>query len=529
MRARSAVARLAFRDQRIKTASFAGFAAIYALGQVAAYAHSYSDPAVRASFAKLLGDNVAVRMFYGTAHDLMTTGGYAAWRVAGITVILYSVWAALFAVAALRGEEESGRAELVLAGGISRSQRFGAVLMAAGAGMLVLFAATALGLIVGGLPAGPSLFMALAVSSVIPVFVGFGAWASFIAPERRVATEIAASTVVLAFLLRVIADTADAASWVRWLTPLGWAEEARPFTGAQPLVLLLPLAASIALLWTASIAATRRDLGAGIIAARDRAEAKLRLLRSPVTLGLREMRGSLIAWLLGGAVYALVIGAVSKMLDNMKIPKSLQEQFLKFGGAELNTARGYLSVVFLIFVFALSLFAAAQVGAARRVEADGRLETLFAQPTGRVAWLLGRFGLAIAGLVTFALTLSVCAWIGASSQGVDISLVDLLGAGANTLPAALLFLGLGMLAYAISPRAGAGVAYALVAVTFVWELFGALLGAPAWTLDLSPFHHIGMVPTQAFQGTAAAAMIAIGIVAAGLALVAFRRRDLAGS
>ena len=48
------------------------------------------------------------------------------------------------------------------------------------------------------------------------------------------------------FLLRVIADTSSGLSWLRWTTPLGWAEELRPFTGIRPAVLLLPLAAGLA-------------------------------------------------------------------------------------------------------------------------------------------------------------------------------------------------------------------------------------------------------------------------------------------
>ncbi len=41
--------------------------------------------------------------------------------------------------------------------------------------------------------------------------------------------------------LRVVADTSSGAGWLRWLTPLGWAEELRPFTSSQqPLALLLP-------------------------------------------------------------------------------------------------------------------------------------------------------------------------------------------------------------------------------------------------------------------------------------------------
>jgi ABC-2 type transport system permease protein len=115
------------------------------------------------------------------------------------------------------------------------------------------------------------------------------------------------------------------------------------------------------------------------------------------------------------------------------------------------------------------------------------------------------------------------------SAGVSVSLPRMLEAGVNCLPVALLFLGIGALAYALAPRASTGISYGLVAIAFLWQLFGALLGAPRWLVDLSPFEHVGPVPAQAFRLGPAAAMVAIGAAAAAVALAAFRRRDLLGA
>jgi ABC-2 type transport system permease protein len=105
----------------------------------------------------------------------------------------------------------------------------------------------------------------------------------------------------------------------------------------------------------------------------------------------------------------------------------------------------------------------------------------------------------------------------------------MLEAGANALPVALLFLGLAALDYAVAPRASAAIAYGLVTVTFLWQLVGSLLGAPAWLDDLTPFAHVGLVPAQPFRVIAAVVMVGIGAAAALAALAAFRRRDLLGA
>ena len=100
---------------------------------------------------------------------------------------------------------------------------------------------------------------------------------------------------------------------------------------------------------------------------------------------------------------------------------------------------------------------------------------------------------------------------------------------ANCLPAALLFLALGAVAFALVPRATSGIAYGLVTLSFVWQLLGALLGAPRWLLDLSPFQHVALVPAQPFREDAAAGLLAIAAVAAIVSLVLLRRRDLTGT
>jgi ABC-2 type transport system permease protein len=74
----------------------------------------------------------------------------------------------------------------------------------------------------------------------------------------------------------------------------------------------------------------------------------------------------------------------------------------------------------------------------------------------------------------------------------------------------------------------AGIAYGLVAVAFVWNLFGSLLGAPKWLVELTPFAHVGLVPAQPFRATAALIMLALAALASLSAVWAFRRRDLAG-
>jgi ABC-2 type transport system permease protein len=528
MPAHRAIARRAFADARIRTIAFAYLFAGSAYASVAGYRSAYPTHAERLSFVHSFAGNDAVRLFYGTPYDLLSTGGYAAWRVGGLLSIFAGAWGLLAAVRALRAEEDAGRAELMLSGTVSRRGAYLSALAAIAAGAAILWAAAFLALTLAGLAVGGSAYLALAIVSVVPVFAGVGALTSQLAPTRRIATELASGALLVAFLLRTIADTDGSLQWLRWITPLGWVEELRAFTGARPLVLLLALAAAAALLALAAAISQRRDVGAGLLPAHERRRPNLRLLSSPIAQTLREERASLLAWLLASGFFALIVGVISTSIPSAGLSGGVQRELQKLGAVSITTPAGYIGFCFLFFVLVVSLFVCSQLASARAAEADEQLETLFALPVDRRVWLAGRLGLAVAGVTAIALFCGLCAWVGAASQGAGVSLSQMLGAGANCLPTAVLFLGVGVLIFALFPRASAGVSYGLVVLAFVWQLFGGVLEAPRWLLDLTPFQHVGLVPAQAFRAGAAAAMVGIAAAAMLVGVAIFRRRDLVG-
>ncbi len=522
------MARRAFRDARVRTVAFAYLFAVIAYIQPVGYRDAYPSLSSRLAFARSFADNKAIRLFYGAPHDLLTVSGYTAWRVGGTLAIFAAVFGLLAAVRALRTEEDTGRMELVLAAPVGRGTTYLSALAAIAASTFVLGIAEFAGLVLSGLPAGGSAELALATASVVPVFVGVGALTSQLASTRRMALELGGAAVGLLLALRVIADTSPGAGWLRWTTPLGWAEEVRPFTGAHPLVLLLPAVASVLLLGLAARIAAGRDIGTGVLPTHESAEPRLGLLSSPLAQALRSERASLVVWLSSVGAFAYIVGVIAKSTSTAGISKSLQREVARLGTGSIVTPTGYLAFVFLFFVLAVSLFVCAQVGAARHEEADERLETLLSLPVGRRRWLGGRLLLAVAGATTISLTAALLTWAGGESGGVSISLTGMLEAGANCLPVALMFLGIAALAYAIVPRASTGLSYGLVVVAFLWDLFGSLLNVPKWLVQATPFAHIGLVPAQPFR--AAAALVMLGIAASGAvaAIWVFQRRDLIG-
>lgn len=524
----SAIARRAFGDARVRTFSFAALFAFVALLQAIAYRTGYPTLEDRLRFALSVGQNDAARLLYGEPHDLLTVGGYLSWRLGGGLAIFAGVWGLLAAVRATRAEEDAGRADLVLSGVVGRRRAFFAQLAAIAAGAAVLWLALFVALVAGRVAVGGAAYLALAVVSVVPVFVGVGAVASQAAPTKRLASGLSTGVLLVALALRTVGATTDGLHWLMWTTPLGWAGELRPFADPQPLVLLLPIVSAALLLVTASALVIRRDIGRGLLPSRDTAPPHLRLLGSPLAQAVRSGRAVLLAWVAGVGAFALLMGFISGVATPDVISEELRRQLEKLGVESVVTPSGWLGFTFVFLVLAVSLFCCMQVGGIRSEEAEERLETLLALPVGRRRWFAGRLALAAGGAAVVALAAGVLAWTGAAIQGAGVSLPVMIGAGANCLPVSLLFLGLGALAFAFAPRPSTGIAYGLVAVAFVWELLGALLEAPEWVLALSPFHDIGLVPGQRFEAGWAAVMLVIGGIAAVAAIWRFEQRDLTG-
>lgn len=521
------LARRALRDARVRTIAFLYLFGLVAYVQPAGFRGAFPSLESRLAFARSFGDNKAVVLFYGKAYDLLTVGGYSAWRVGGTLAIFAAVFGVLASVRALRTEEDSGRAELVLSSIVDRRRYLTVSLAAVGATALALGCAETVGLLAGGLPAGNSFLLVLSTVSVLWVFIAVGAVISQVASTHRLALQLGGACVGLALLVRVIADTASGAGWLRWFTPLGWAEEQRPFTGEHPLVLLLPLAVGAVLLALSARLAQRRDIGCGILAPRERSTPRLALLSSPTAQALRGELVGLVTWVGGAAVFAFIIGVLAKSTASAGLSPQLRRELAKLGTGSITTPAGYVGLSFLLFELAVPLFAVAQVSALRREESEQALETLLALPVGRCRWLSGHLTLAAGGAAAVALSAALFGWIGVTASGASLSLPEMLEASINCFAMAALFLGLAVLLFGIAPRAASAGAYVLVTVSFLWQLFGALLSLPHWALDLTPYAHLGLAPAQPFRPIPVLILVLIGVVSALAGVATFRRRDLA--
>ncbi len=519
------ILRNAVRMERVRLAVIGLIMVLYAAVNVIGYRDTYSDAAARQQFAAAFQGSLALRLFYGVPHDLATVGGYVEFRVVGMLAVLAAGWAVFAAARALRGEEDAGRWELLLCGAVTRSGATAVVLAALLAECGVLWLVTTASLLIvgtvpGDLSSGQAMLIGLAIVLPGVLFAALGALACQLASSHRGAQAIGGALIAMALLVRISADLASDAGWLRWLTPFGWTEQLRPVTGTRPAVVLLFVVGALLAGGAAVAVAARRDLGASLAPRRAAPRSRDRLLGSTSRLAVRSELPTLVVWIVAAGTFAAILGAFSKTVAEQARKVDLH------AFTQVTSAKGYLALSFVFFTLAASLFATSHISAIRDDEATGRLETVFALPVARRPWLAGRLAVAAASSIALALMVGILAWAGAASQSAGVSVGDLVEAGANSIPAALCFLGLGALLFAALPRQSGGAALALVGIAFLWELVGALISAPAWMLALSPFHHVAAVPQSAFDVPGALAMLAVAAGASIAGVEVFARRDL---
>jgi ABC-2 type transport system permease protein len=507
---------------------------IYVASQALAYASTYRTQAERDALSKSFTSSGGLNALVGAAHRLNTVAGYTAWKSVGILSVLGAVWALLLATKLMRGEEDAGRWELLLAGQTTRRGAAVQAMSGLGASLLALLSITAVATVLIGhasrihFSTSSAVFFALTVTSGAFMFMATGALASQLAASRRQASAYAGGALGVFFALRMVADSSPGLSWLHWVTPFGWIEQLQPFTNPQPVMLALIFGSAGAMVAVTVFLAGARDLGESTLPDRSRTAAHTALLFGNVGLTIRLIRPTILGWLAGICAFGLLLGGSAKeAAQSLEASPSIEATLKRLDGGG-GAIKAYLGLSFLIITLLVVLIAAGQITAARREESSGRVEQLLVRPVSRARWMLGRLGVAATVVVIAGALGGIFAWLGVASQGVTISFSDLLGAGLNTVPAGLCLLGLGALVWGVAPRAASIAVYGILAWSFLVELLGGIVNSSHWLLDTSILHQLAPSPAIAPDWTSGTVMIGIGVITAALAAVAFARRDLAG-
>ncbi|GGZ12083.1 ABC transporter permease [Streptomyces nitrosporeus] len=489
------------------------------------YATLYAGPADRASAAAAMASPAGLAMT-GPRHylDDYTSGAMTAHQLLGFTVVLAGLMSALTVIRHTRAEEETGRAELVRSTAVGRHAHLAAALAIASLAGLALALLLALGLGATGLDPGGSLLYGFAHAAAGAVFAGVAAVTAQITPHTRGASGTAVAVIGLAYALRAAGD-AGGGDALSWLSPVGWVQRAYPYADDRWWPLLLCLVLAVLCAGAGFALSARRDVGAGLRAARPGSPAASASLVRPPGLALRLHRSALAGFGAGvflmGAMYGSVLGDAEGMLKDID---PLQEALDGIGGA--TTAESFASMVMVVLAVVTAVYVVTAALRPRSEESAGRAEPLLAAGLSRASWAGSHLAVAMAG-GTFLLLLAGLGIgaAGAASAGDPGLLPELVGAALAYAPALWVTAGVAAVLHGWLPRA-APAAWAVPVYAFVAGYLGPLLRFPGWADGLSPFAHVPRLPSAAMGWTPLAVLT---LIAAGLLLLGlegYRRRDL---
>lgn len=462
---------------------------------------------------------------YGLEHPTHATtfaGMYALYLYVGAALM-----AILLVVRHTRAEEEDGRLELVLAAEVGRHGPLAVTGVLLTAASLALGLLTTVALFSVGYGAMGSVAIGMGMATVSLVFGAIAMVAAQVVEHSRTAVGLAAVALGAALVLRGAGDVLRPhGSWLSWLSPLAWVQQARPFHEERWWPLLIGVFFAAAMAVSAVRLRSIRDHGAGLVAS-PRGEARApRWMRSPFALAFRLERRSMAGWaaalLVLGALYGALTDSVRSSLgdlDNDLLVDAL-------GGDPARLVDGYLAICAMFNAYLALCYALVAMHRLVTEERDGRAALVLSAAVSRTRWLLGGVAAATVGTVVVLVAAGVGMGVTAALATSDAGhLWPVLGGTILHLPAITVLMGIATVGFSVRSRS-LGVAWAVAVFAMVVGYLGFALDLPAPVVDLSPLSHIARVPLEVQPLPPILALTSITVVLLVVASIRFRHRDL---
>ncbi|MGO2048733.1 MAG: ABC transporter permease, partial [Brachybacterium tyrofermentans] len=278
-------------------------------------------------------------------------------------LIAAALMSILLVVRHTRGEEQSGRAELVRSAVIGRHAPLTAALLVGvitDAVLAVLLFVGALGI---GFSAGDASLYGVSIAATGLFFAAVTAVAVQVVESGRAAGGIAGIVLAAASIGRGAAAAQGEDSVALWFSPMAWANLTKPITDPTwwPVLLTVGIGAMLAALGYAL--SVRRDVGLGFFVPRRGRVGASRWLSSPFALALRMQRRTILWWALAMGLLGMVWGS---LVGTVEAIEGSEAMF----GTELE--RGYLSLLGVTQTLLVGVFALTSMARVRSEEVDGR-------------------------------------------------------------------------------------------------------------------------------------------------------------
>ncbi|HTN79971.1 MAG TPA: hypothetical protein VMK16_09875 [Acidimicrobiales bacterium] len=468
-------------------------------------------------------DNPAAIAFNGPPIALDTMGGQIAFQIGAFGLTLVGLMSLLMTSRLTRGEEDSGRLELIRSMPVGRHGPMASAVVVVAAMNVVVGVLVSVSMLLLDLPVMGSLVLGASFIVLGLMFVGITLVTSQITENPRVVAGLAGAVLGAAYAIRAVGDIQGGA--LSWLSPIGISQKAQPYAGNRWWPLLVGLALTAVLIGLAAVLASRRDFGAGLIPPRLGHAAASDGLGTPEGFAVRLQRGVVFWWAVAVLALGISYGSVANQIEKfIQDNPSLADIFAQSGGASIVDA--FLATTMLVLAL-VAIGGAVQLAARLRSEETAqRAEAVIAAGTPRPRWVgshvlvafVGGFLILAAGGVGTGVTYAVV--IGDAGQ-----VPRLLAAALVFAPSVWVVTGIAVALFGVVPR-WSMLAWVPVAWCWVVGFFGILLGLPRWALDLSPLELTPALPAADLDALPLVVLTLLAGALVAVGLIGFQRRDL---
>lgn len=515
--------RATLKQNRTFIAPWAMIIMVLSASSILAYRWVFPDLADRQGLAAAMGSNPALEIVFGPARDMLTNDGFNAWRAGQLGCLFAALLGIMLIVRNTRADEDSGNAEFIASGVISRPARLLVPVQLSVIAALVVGVVTFLGTWASGGQLNPSALIAATFAGSVLVWGGVAAIAAQLGADSRTASSLAMGLMGVMYVFRGYVDSADLPSWALWLTPFGWAGKTGVAMENNWWPLLAFVVADVVLVLIALALQSRRDFGQGLLPQRPAQPSAPNMV--VFMLAWRTHRGAVSTWLLAFALLGTIFGNLATTVgETFAANPAIAASMAAGATTEEELIFGFIRTI-LSLVGIIAAIAGAQI--ILRVyseEIDYRIEPLLAGSLRRSRMLASHvavaFGLSACGLLIAGTAMGVVA----SSNSEAIAFTDVLRQAAAIIPAVWLLGSIAVAAVGARPAARLA-SWAVIVATFAITLLGPTFKFPDWAMSISPLYH---VPTVIGQDSATP-LVWLGLIAAAFLAIGFagyHRRDI---
>ena len=485
--------------------------------QVASLVTALNTP----SMAALFGPFTAVKPY--------TTASIFAASMMVFTGLLLAIMNIFFAIRNTRTQEDNGVLEMVRAHSVGRQSSLLATLyelIIVNVISGLLMGATLQGINMSGADTSGNWLFGFGLAAFGMMFGALTLLLSQFASNARGATTMSYSLLGLLYILRAMTDVQNVK--YTWWTVFGWVEKIDPYgkNRVSPIVMMLGLAV-IALMITFVVSA-ERDLGSGLLPDRPGRGKASRLLTGPISLVFRLERTSLIAWVIGIAIYGTSMGTLFNTIGDMMHSSPMVAKII--GPAAAASVGKTMTLQFAAMMSVVMAIGASvpAIAAMLRLNSDeqkGRLEAMHARSVSRFH-LFGAYTLvgAVSGLLTlFAGTFGMA--LGGQGAKHAISIARLMRSFWGFAPSVLIIVGVIAVLLGLLPRYQQ-VAWIIPVYGLLSIYLGGLLDFPEWTKRLTPYGWINKVPLKAVAWDQVGWLVLLSVILILVGYGLYKRRDL---